>query len=163
MPRPHPPQRATPLATLRLGALAGLAGGCTIWLYELVVWVHFLRIRTVEGLLENSAVLVFGPRAAAWPHPVTLAVSALVHFATAAAWGALFALLWPALRRRAVEATLAALFYGVFAWVVMHNVVLAALSPVPPSYTTYVVLNGLVSHTFAFSVPVALLVKRHAR
>lgn len=146
-----------------VGAWAGFVGGITIWLYELVVWVHFLQLRTVRGLLENSAMLAFGAQAAQWPSPWTLVVSALVHFITAMAWGVLFALIWPSLQRKQIEATLAALFFGIFAWVVMHNVVLAAFSPQPPTYTTYVVLNGFVSHTFAFSVPLALIVKRRLR
>ena len=146
-----------------VGVVAGLLGGVTIWIYELVVWVHFLRLRSVLGLLENSALLAFGERASQWPHAVTLAVSGAVHFVTAAMWGIGFACIWPALRTRGIEATLAALFYGAGAWVVMHNLVLAYFSPAPPVYTTYSVLNGLVSHTFAFAVPVALLIKRLTR
>lgn len=148
---------------LRAGAIAGFIGGVTIWLYEIVVWVHLLQIRTMQGLFENSAVLAFGPAASAWPEPLPLIASALVHFVTAIIWGVLFALLWPPLRARGIEATLAALFFGIFAWIVMHNVVLALFSPAPPTYTVYSVLNGFVSHTFAFSVPVALIVKRLLR
>ena len=86
-----------------------------------------------------------------------------IHFLTAVLWGILFALIWPALRARCIEATLAALFYGIFAWVFMHNVVLALFSPAPPAYTVYSVLNGLMAHTFAFSVPMALVIKRLLR
>jgi len=78
-------------------------------------------------------------------------------------WGVGFAYLWPTLRTWRIEATLAALFYGVFAWIIMHVLVLAWFSPAPPVYTVYSVLNGLVSHTFAFSVPVALMIKRLTR
>jgi len=148
---------------VRIGVRAGLLGGATIWVYEIIVWVHFLQLRTLRGLFENSAVLALGSRVSEWPGPWALILSTAIHFATAAAWGVLFAFLWPALQRRAIEATLAALFFGVFAWIIMHNVVLAAFSPQPPQYTTYTVLNGLVSHTFAFAVPVALFVKRYLR
>jgi hypothetical protein len=148
---------------LRAGAIAGFIGGITIWLYEIVVWVHLLHLRTMQGLFENSAVLAFGPAVAQWPEPLPLIVSALVHFVTAMIWGIVFALLWPWLRARGIEATLAALFFGICAWIVMHNVVLALFSPAPPTYTVYSVLNGFVSHTFAFSVPVALIIKRALR
>lgn len=150
-------------AQIRIGALAGLVGGLTIWAYELVVWVHYLHLRTVRGLFENSAALAFGPSANAWPVPMALVVSALVHFATAMVWGVLFSVSWPALRKRQIEATLAALCFGILAWVVMHNIVLAIFSPNPSTYTVYSVLNGLVSHTFAFAVPVALIVKRYSK
>ncbi len=46
-----------------------------------------------------------------------------------------FAWAWPRLRARDVEATLAALVYGILAWVVMHWVVLDYFSPAPPTYT----------------------------
>ncbi len=81
-----------------------------------------------------------------------------IHFATALVWGVLFALIWPALARR-VEASLAGLFFGVFAWVVMHSALLAAFSPNPPAYTVLSVINGFMSHTWGFAVPLALTVK----
>ena len=151
-----------PAALLRAGLLGGLAGGLGIWLYELVVWVHFLHLTDVPGMLDGAAVLSFGAgirRLGAW----SAALGVAIHFVTALIWGIGFAWLWPALRRRHIEATLGALFYGLFAWVVMHNVLLALFSPAPPSYTTYSVLNGLVSHTFAFSVPMALVIQRMLR
>lgn len=147
---------------LRAGVVAGVVGALTSWLYELVVWVHFLHLTSVAGIAENTAVLSFGPgirRLGAG----ALALGVAIHFLTAVIWGILFAYLWPALRARSIEATLAALFYGIFAWVVMHNVVLALFSPAPPGYTTYSVINGLMAHTFAFSVPMALIIKRLLR
>jgi len=150
-------------ALTRAGAVAGFVGGVTIWMYELLVWVHYLHIRTVRGLLENSAVLAFGPRVQKLASPLPLLISAAVHFITAMVWGMGFAYLWPTLRAWRVEATLAALFFGVFAWIVMHVLVLAWFSPAPPVYTVYSVLNGFVSHTFAFSVPVALIIKHRTR
>jgi len=41
--------------------------------------------------------------------------------------------------------------------------VLALFSPASPTYTVYSVLNGLMAHTFAFSVPMALVIKRQLR
>jgi len=149
--------------TVCVGAIAGFVGGVTIWLYELIVWVHFLKIRTVRGLLENTAVLAFGHAADAWRPPLALLVSTCVHFLTACAWGIAFAWIWPFFRRRQIEVTLVALFFGVLAWIIMHNIVLAIFSPDPPAYTTYSVLNGFVSHTFGFAVPLALIVKRMMR
>jgi hypothetical protein len=154
--------RPTASAQLQAGVLGGLVGALTSWLYELVVWVHLLHLTTVPGIAENTAVLSFGPGIR------TLGGGALVlgiaiHCLTAVIWGILFAWIWPALKARAIEATLAALFYGILAWVVMHNVVLALFSPAPPSYTVYSVINGLMAHTFAFSVPMALVIKRLLR
>ena len=31
--------------TLGVGAIAGLVGGVASWIYELVVWVHFLHLK----------------------------------------------------------------------------------------------------------------------
>jgi len=149
-------------ACLRAGVVAGVVGALTSWLYELVVWVHYLHLTSVSGIAENTAVLSFGPGIRSLGAGA-LALGVAIHFLTAVIWGILFAYLWPALRARSIEATLAALFYGVFAWVVMHNVVLALFSPAPPSYTTYSVINGLMAHTFAFSVPMALVIKRLLR
>ncbi len=146
-------------AKLRAGIIGGLLGAVTSWLYELIVWVRLLHLTSAYGIAENTAVLSFGPgirRLGAG----AFALGVGIHFLTAIVWGIGFALIWPALRARSIEATLAALFYGIFAWIIMHNVVLALFSPAPPTYTVYSVLNGFVAHTFAFSVPMALLIKR---
>ena len=137
-------------------------GAVASWLYELIVWVHLLHLTSVAGIAENTAVLSFGPGVRSLGARA-LALGIAIHFLTAVIWGILFALIWPALRARSIEATLAALFYGIFAWVVMHNVVLALFSPAPPTYTVYSVINGLMAHTFAFSVPLALVIKRLMR
>jgi hypothetical protein len=148
--------------SLRAGVAGGLVGAVTSWIYELVVWVHLLHITSVAGIAENTAVLSFGPGIRALGAG-TLVIGVAIHFLTAIAWGLLFAWLWPALRARHIEATLAALFYGIFAWIVMHCVVLALFSPAPPTYTVYSVINGFMGHTFAFSVPMALCIKRLLR
>jgi hypothetical protein len=142
--------------------VAGLVGAVTSWLYELIVWVHLLHLTSVAGIAENTAVLSFGSSIRTLGAGA-LALGVAIHFLTAVSWGILFAFIWPALRARSIEATLAALFYGVFAWVIMHNVVLALFSPAPPTYTVYSVINGLMAHTFAFSVPMALVIKRILR
>jgi hypothetical protein len=146
----------------RAGVVGGLVGGVASWIYELIVWVHLLHLTGVSGIAENTAVLSFGPGVRSLGAGA-LALGVAIHFLTAVIWGILFALIWPALRARSIEATLAALFYGIFAWVVMHNVVLALFSPAPPTYTVYSVINGLMAHTFAFSVPLALVIKRLMR
>ena len=146
-------------AKLRAGVLGGLVGAVTSWIYELIVWVRLLHLTSAYGIAENTAVLSFGAgirRLGAG----AFALGVCIHFLTAIVWGIVFALIWPALRARSIEATLAALFYGIFAWIIMHNVVLALFSPAPPTYTVYSVLNGFVAHTFAFSVPMALMIKR---
>ena len=124
--------RPTTFAKLGAGIAAGLVGAVTSWIYELIVWVHYLRLTTVAGIAENTAVLSFGAGIRHLGNGA-LALGVAIHFLTAVIWGILFAFIWPALRARSIEATLAALFYGVFAWVVMHNVVLALFSPAPPT------------------------------
>ena len=68
-------------------------------------------------------------------------------------------LVWPVFRKRGWEATLLALFYAVFAWIVMH----AAIAVVSTSHPDYldptVVIGGFMSHIF-FTVPLALVVKQ---
>ena len=149
-------------ATLRAGLIGGVVGAVTSWLYELIVWVRLLHLTSAYGIAENTAVLSFGP-AIRRLGAGAFALGVCIHFLTAVLWGILFALIWPALRARSIEATLAALFYGIFAWIIMHNVVLALFSPAPPTYTVYSVLNGFVAHSFAFSVPMALVIKRLLR
>jgi hypothetical protein len=154
--------RPTASALLRAGLIGGLVGGVGIWLYELVVWVHFLHLTDIPGMLDGAAVLTFGSgirRLGA----LSAVLGVAIHFCTALVWGVGFAWLWPSLRARGIEATLAALVYGILAWIIMHNVLLALFSPAPPTYTTYSVLNGFVSHTFAFTVPMALTIKRLLR
>ena len=146
-------------AQLRAGVAGGLVGAVTSWIYDLIVWVRLLHLTSAYGIAENTAVLSFGTGIRRLGSGA-FALGVGIHFLVAVLWGILFALIWPALRARAIEATLAALFYGIFAWIIMHNLVLALFSPAPPSYTVYSVLNGFVAHTFAFSVPMALVIKR---
>jgi hypothetical protein len=89
----------------------------TGWIYELLVWVRLLHLTGPYGIAENTAVLSFGPEIRSLgAGAFTLGVC--IHCLTAVVWGILFALIWPALRARSIEATLAVL-----------------LSPAPPTYT----------------------------
>ena len=134
----------------------------TSWIYELIVWVqaaapdqrlrHRRKHRRAELRHRDPQARRRGLRTRR-VHPF-LDRGDLGHPVRAHLAG---------LRARSIEATLAALFYGVLAWVVMHNVVLALFSPAPPTYTVYSVINGLMAHTFAFSVPMALVIKRLLR
>ena len=133
-------------ATLKAGLLGGLVGGVTIWLYEIVDQSIFRKVATPYQIGENTAVLALGPDIRSLGAGA-FALGAAIHLATALAWGVLFAFLWPSLRRRGAEATLAGGVFGVFAWIVMHDVLLAAFSPDPPAYATLSVINGLMSQT----------------
>jgi uncharacterized membrane protein YagU involved in acid resistance len=151
-------QRTGLAAQISAGLLGGLVGGATIWIYELVVQSLLMKTNTPYQLVENTAVLCFGPGIRALGVGA-FALGLLIHFATALVWGVVFALIWPPLAARRIEATLAALFFGVFAWGLMHNVLLAMFSPNPPSYNVLGVINGFMSHTWGFAVPLALTVK----
>jgi hypothetical protein len=144
---------------LRVGAMAGLIGGISIWIYEAVVWVGVQHQMALAGIPANAVGLVFGKATQASLGVGSYVIGTAIHFAFAMAWGALFALIWPWLRRRGVEATLAALFYAVIAWIVMH----AAIALVSTSHPDYadpaVIIGGFMSH-FVYAVPMALLVKR---
>lgn len=145
-------------ARIRIGLLAGFVGAVTIWIYEFVVLFWLLRQTTALGVVQHTALLVFGPHVLATP-VFAFVAGFLIHCLTAMVWGVTFALAWPAVSRRGIEASLAALVFGAIAWVVMHVVVLAWLSPDPPVYTVYSVINGLMSHMVAFAVPLALTVQ----
>ncbi|MEB0118269.1 hypothetical protein QN395_17385 [Undibacterium sp. RTI2.2] len=70
----------------------------------------------------------------------------------------LFALIWPALRLPGIEASLAAVFYALLAWIIMH-VAITLISDAHPDYTDpVVIIGGFVSHLF-FALPMALTVK----
>ncbi len=149
-------------AKLRAGVVGGLVGAVTSWIYELIVWVRLLHLTSAYGIAENTAVLSFGTgirRLGAG----AFALGVGILFLTAVLWDILFALIRPALRARSIEAKLAAQLYGIFDRIIMHNVVQALFSPAPPTYTGYSVLNGFVAHTFTFSVPMALVIKRLQR
>jgi hypothetical protein len=144
---------------LRAGVAGGFLGGVVIWIYEAVVWVGVQHQLPLSGIPSNATGLVFGKAVQASLGPLAYVAGTAIHFCFAAGWGVLFAFLWPVLRRLGWEATLAALFYAVLAWVVMH----AAIATVSTSHPNYldpaVVIGGFMSHFF-FTVPMALLIKR---
>ncbi len=149
-------------ARVPTGLTAGFVGGVTIWLYEIADQTFIRHVASPYQIATNTSVLAFGPKIRGLGI-VAFVLGMAIHFAVALAWGVLFALIWPALKARKVEATLAGLFYGVFAWVVMHNGLLNTFSPNPPPYTGFSILNGMISHTAGFAIPLALTVKARLR
>jgi L-rhamnose mutarotase len=144
---------------LSVGAIAGLVGGVVIWIYEALVWVGAQHLLPLQGIPSNAVGLVFGKAVQASLGAGAFFLGTLIHFAFAAAWGALFALLWPTLRRRGIEATLAAIGWAVVAWVVMHAAIALVSNNHPDYLDPVVVIGGILSHLF-FTVPMALLVRR---
>lgn len=144
--------------TILVGAQAGLLGGCIIWLYEACVWVGAQHQMPLSGIPANAVGLVFGKATQVGLGPLAYVLGTTIHFAFAIAWGVLFAFLWPALRARRIEATLAALVYAVAAWLVMHLAIMAVSTSHPNYADPNVIIGGFMSHIF-FTVPLALLVK----
>jgi len=146
-------------AAVAAGVPSGLIGGACIWIYEAVVWAQAQHLLPLAGIPSNAIGLIFGKAVQAALGPFAMILGTGVHFTFAALWGVGFALIWPTMRRRRVEATLAALAWAVIAWVVMH----AAISLVSSSHPNYldpnIVIGGLMSHII-FTVPMALEVKR---
>lgn len=145
--------------TVRAGAIGGLVGGVTIWLYEALVWVGAQHLMPLDGIARNATGLVFGKDVQESLGWVAYVVGTGIHFLFSIAWGILFAWVWPHFRRRGYEATLVALFYAVFAWVVMHAAIMVASTNHPNYYDPVVIIGGCMSHFF-FAVPLALVVKR---
>ncbi|HWK53381.1 MAG TPA: hypothetical protein VNR18_03355 [Hyphomicrobiales bacterium] len=145
-------------AAIRAGLAGGLLGGVVIWIYEAVVWVGIQHQMPLAGIPRNATGLVFGPGVQESLGVGSYLVGTAIHFVFALGWGVLFALLWPGLRRRGWEATLAALFYAVFAWIVMHAAIMVVSDSHPDYFDPNVVIGGFMSHLF-FTVPLALLVK----
>lgn len=145
--------------TVGAGVAGGLTGAVTIWVYEALVWVGVQHLMPMAGIPRNATGLVFGRGVQDSLGAGAYVVGTGIHFAFAIAWGVLFALIWPSLRRRGVEATLAALFYAVLAWIVMHVAIALASSNHPDYLDPNVVIGGFMSHLF-FTVPLALVVKR---
>src|SRR5690242_18097177 len=118
---------------IRVGAIGGLIGGVVIWIYELIVWIGIQHMMPLSGLPANAVGLVFGKPVQVALGPLAMVLGTGIHFFFSAAWGVGFALIWPWFRRRGVEATLVALFWAVFAWIVMH-VAIAIASDTHPNY-----------------------------
>ena len=144
---------------LQAGALGGLVGAVVIWIYEALVWVGAQHLMPLAGIPRNATGLVFGKAVQESLGGGAYVIGTGIHFVFAIAWGIGFALAWPALRRRGIEATLAALFYAVIAWIAMHMAI-ALAGDNHPNYTDPVVIvGGFMSHIF-FTVPLALIVKK---
>jgi hypothetical protein len=152
------PGEPTLAEKLRAGALGGLVGAVVIWIYEAIVWVGAQHLMPLAGIPRNATGLVFGKAVQESLGGGAYVVGTGIHFVFAIAWGAGFALMWPGLRRRGIEATLAALFYAVFAWIVMHVAIALAGDNHPNYLDPVVIVGGFMSHIF-FTVPLALVVK----
>ncbi len=145
---------------VRAGAVGGVVGAVVIWIYEAFVWVGAQHLMPLAGIPRNATGLVFGKAVQEGLGSLAYVVGTGIHFVVAIAWGVLFAFIWPSLRRRGIEATLAALAYAVVAWIVMRFAIIAA-GQVHPDYTDpVVVIGGFMSHFF-FTVPLALIVKHY--
>jgi hypothetical protein len=141
------------------GLLGGLVGGVIIWIYEAIVWVGLQHLMPMAGIPRNATGLVFGKEAQDSLGALAYVVGTGIHFFFCFAWGVLFAFAWPYFRRRGYEATLAALFYAVIIWIVMH-VAIAIVSNNHPNYLDpFVIIGGFMSHFF-YAVPLALIVKQ---
>jgi hypothetical protein len=146
------------LAT-RAGIVAGLVGGVVIWIYEALVWVGAQNLMPLAGIPRNATGLVFGKQIQESLGWIAYLVGTGIHFVFSAAWGVLFAWLWPYFRERGYEATLVALFYAVVAWIVMHAAIMVASDNHPDYFDPVVIIGGFMSHFF-FTIPLALIVKR---
>ncbi|HVZ21994.1 MAG TPA: hypothetical protein VG871_13060 [Vicinamibacterales bacterium] len=142
-----------------IGAIAGLLGGCTIWLYEAVVWVGVQHQMPLAGIPRNATGLVFGADVQTSLGWFASVLGTAIHFFFAAVWGVVFAYIWPYFRRRNVEATLVALPLAMIIWIAMHVAIMIAGDNHPNYFDPNVVIGGFMSHFF-FAVPMALYVKR---
>ena len=146
-------------AMIQAGLLGGFAGAVTIWIYEAIVWVGVQHLMPLAGIPRNATGLVFGKAVQDGLGAGSYVVGTGIHFVFALAWGVLFAAIWPILRRRGWEATLAAMPYAVIAWIVMHVAIAVVSSNHPDYFDPNVVIGGFMSHLF-FTVPLALAIKR---
>ena len=146
-------------ATIRAGVVGGLAGAVCIWIYEALIWVGAQHLMPLAGIPRNATGLVFGrdvqDSLGIWAYFLGTGI----HFFFSIGWGILFAMIWPYFRRRGYEATFVALFYAMFAWIVMHVAIMIAGDNHPNYYDPVVIIGGFMSH-FCFTVTLALIVKR---
>lgn len=147
------------IQTIRTGVVGGLLGGIVIWIYEAVVWVGIQHQMPLAGIPRNAVGLVFGKPVQESLGSLAYLLGTGIHFLFAAIWGAAFALVWPAYRKRGWEATLLALFYAVILWIVMHVAIAIAGDDHPDYLDPAVVIGGFMSHFF-YTVPLALFVRR---
>ena len=141
------------------GVIGGLTGGVIVWVYEAVVWVAVQHQMPFSGILRNATGLVFGKNAQQSLGWLAYVIGTAIHFFFAIAWGVLFARIWPYFRQRGYEASFVALFYAMFAWIVMHLAIVVVSSSHPDYTDPNVIIGGFMSHFF-FTVPLALVIKR---
>jgi hypothetical protein len=141
-----------------IGAIGGMLGGVVIWIYEALVWVSVQHQMPLSGIPRNAVGLVFGPDVQTNFGWFTYVLGTGIHFFFSIAWGVLFARTWPWFRRRGHDATLVAMFYAVFAWIVMHGLIALVSDSHPDYLDSVVIIGGFMSHFF-FTVPLALYVK----
>ncbi|PTB20187.1 hypothetical protein C9I57_13935 [Trinickia symbiotica] len=153
------PMQSSMRQTVRAGLAGGLTGAILIWVYEALVWVGVQHLMPLGGIPRNATGLVFGKDVQEALGVWAYLLGTAIHFVFALAWGVLFAVIWPYFRRRGYEATFVALFYAIFAWIVMHTLISIASSNHPNYFDPNVVIGGFMSH-FVFTVPLALVVKR---
>ncbi|MEX3959450.1 MULTISPECIES: hypothetical protein [Trinickia] len=153
------PMQSSIRQTVRAGLAGGLTGAMLIWVYEALVWVGAQHLMPLGGIPRNATGLVFGKDVQEALGVWAYLLGTAIHFVFALAWGVLFAVIWPYFRRRGYEATFVALFYAIFAWIVMHTLISIASSNHPNYFDPNIVIGGFMSH-FVFTVPLALVVKR---
>jgi hypothetical protein len=141
------------------GVVGGLVGGVIIWIYEAIVWVGVQHLMPLAGIPRNATGLVFGKEAQESLGAMAYIVGTGIHFFFAAAWGVLFAFIWPYFQQRGYEATLVALFFAVIVWIVMHVAIAIVFTNHPDYLDPGMVIGGFMSHFF-YAVPLALIVKQ---
>jgi hypothetical protein len=144
---------------VRAGLEGGLLGGVIIWIYEAIVWVGVQGLMPLAGIPRNATGLVFGKAfqdaVGGWAY----LIGTTIHFLFALGWGIAYAMVWPSLRKRGLEATMAALIFAILLWIVMH-VAIAAVGDDHPDYLDpVVIIGGFMSHFF-YAIPLALWVQR---
>lgn len=147
-------------ALIRAGIQGGITGGIIIWIYEALIWVGAQHLMPLAGIPRNATGLVFGKDVQEALGLGAYFLGTGIHFFFTIVWGVLFAAVWPYFRRRGYEATFVALFYAVVAWVLMHVAIMIAGDNHPNYYDPAVIIGGCMSHIF-FTVPLALIVKKH--
>lgn len=143
---------------IQAGFIGGLVGGVTIWIYEAIVWVGVQHLMPMAGIPRNATGLVFGKAIQDSLGGLAYVVGTGIHFFFCLAWGTAFAFAWPWFRRRGYEATLVAMFFAIFIWIVMHAAIALATDNHPNYLDPMVIIGGFMSHFF-YTVPLALIVK----
>jgi hypothetical protein len=146
-------------STVRAGVAGGLLGGACIWAYEAAVWAGVQNVLPLAAIPANATGLMLGKAAQQGLGFWASVLGTTIHFAFAAAWGVVFAAIWPWFQRRNCEATALALPFAVVLWVVMHAAIALTGHQHPDYRNPDVVIGGVMSHLF-FAVPLAWVVRR---